>query len=226
MTAITPEIAHENFIKTVEAKGNIATGFLTLGGLLKENLDNGLWKILGHDSFEAYVATPEIALSRSYSYQVVNLYRVYVEKLGLDMETLRGIGPSRLIKLLPLASDGKIDQELLDKAGELSISDLDLEVRGAGKIRKRDERMKPDSKTYPDYLNEEGCCVCGEMNVERSHYPRTKGAGAGESEWVPMCRSCHTELHHYGVDTFTAKYKAKIWAWVYGRMMRLWENRK
>ncbi len=96
-------LAHQNYEDTVSLKGEIARNFVHLGRLLKESLDNDYWKLLGHDSFEAYVATPDIALSRSYAYQVVKLYTVYVEQMGMADDLLTRIGPSRLIAMLPSA---------------------------------------------------------------------------------------------------------------------------
>ena len=211
------DIAHENFTRTIDAKCEIAKNFLTLGKLLKECLDEGYWKLLGSESFEAYVAQPEIALSRSYAYQVVKLYEVYVQKLGLATETLQAIGPHRLIRLLPAAEDGRFDEEMLGKAASLSLSDLETEYRGEKRHKKREREIEYYGEDYDEWMMSGGCCICGDTG-EKSHFPRTRGAGAGESDWIPMCRQHHSEFHSQGVDTFMAGNKYKLFDWFYAKI--------
>jgi hypothetical protein len=226
-------IAHKNYEDTVVLKGAIARDFVTLGRLLKECLDNSYWKILGHDSFEAYVATPEIALSRSYAYQVVKLFKVYVEDMGLSEGDLTRIGPSRLIAMLPWATDwrGENGGDLMSDAEHLSLSDLSEKYgRGGGHSKGvaadhgGAERLAPSGLSLDEWKLRSGCAVCGDACVEKDHFPRTQGAGADDDDWIPLCRTHHQEHHDKGVDTFLVENKFNIFKWFYYRLDAAWNR--
>ncbi len=214
-------LAHQNYEDTVSLKGEIARNFVHLGRLLKESLDNAYWKLLGHDSFEAYVATPDIALSRSYAYQVVKLYRVYVEQMGLGEETLTRIGPSRLISMLNAAPNYCPETIVMD-AENLSLSDLADKYGPRGQERSKPcseaERPSPARMSLDEWKIRSGCAVCGDNMVEKAHYPRTIAAGADKDHWIPLCRVHHQEHHDKGVDTFLVNNKFKLFNWFYYRL--------
>lgn len=224
-TAVT---AHENYEATVALKGEIARNFLVLGGLLNESLDNSYWKLLGHDSFESYVATPEIALSRSYAYQCVKLYRVFRLDMGIDAGELSRIGPSRLIAMLPAVKDAAVSDyaEMMSDAEHLSLSDLGEKYgharphkgRESGESDDKTDRPEPTKMSFDAWKLRSGCAVCGDARVEKDHFPRTVGAGAGDDHWIPLCRGHHNEHHDKGVDTFLIENKFKIFDWMYSRM--------
>jgi len=43
------------------------------------------------------------------------------------------------------------------------------------------------------------CVACGTGAIEK-HHVKTRGSGGPDEDWnlVPICRPCHTELHHRG----------------------------
>jgi hypothetical protein len=226
--AVVAIAAHSNFEKTVYLKGEIARNFLTLGRLLKENVDNDYWKILGHDSFEAYVATPDMALSRSYAYQCVKLFKVYVEGMGGDEDALVRIGPSRLIALLPAVDETPVaDYEILmSDAEHLSLSDLAEKYGKYGRGKKEGKesthdktpRMRREPKDFDEWKLSFGCAICGEDAVERAHLPKSVGAGGRENDWIPLCRPHHREQHDGGIETFAGKYWKDIMMWFHLRL--------
>jgi hypothetical protein len=230
--------AHENKEAILAHKNRVMGGFLELGRLFSECHDESLWKLLNYDSFEEFLADPDLAFKRSYAYQLMSLYKMYVLKLNVGRSRLEAIGPHRLIKLLPFMSDGQT--QLLADAEHLSLSDLNEEIaelRGeaghplSSKHRRNDPVPINQAPALPalsldDFKMARGCCVCGEKTAEKSHFPRTRGAGAGDDEWLPMCHNCHSEAHQYGVDTFLEKYKIPIFKWVYGVFRELREQGK
>jgi hypothetical protein len=215
----------------IAQKRDIAARFLKLGELFHDCLDQSLWKLCGSDSFNSFCADPEIGISPKTAYQYADLYKVFVLDGQVDNTRLLNIGPSNLEIIKRKYRETK-DGELLDKAEHLSRGDLLEEL---GKPRKNKAFVSPSEKEYLEHLTpgtfeewkkKAGCCVCGDVPVEKSHFPQTIGAGALDYMWVPMCRSCHQMLHQTGVDTFMSKYKIQIFIWVYNSMEALWEMRK
>ncbi len=216
------ERAHQNRLDILDLKRGMGLSVSELARLLKENWEGGYWKILGCDSFAEFLGDPEIGLSQQYAYQLIKLYKQYISEGVMDSARFARIGPRKL-QLIAGVFGG--DREWLDKAEHLSVSDLKLELGGGE--HKMSSLVNPPLATAPDSLLsllEGGCCVCDKGPAEKSHFPRTIGAGAKEDEWVPMCRDCHDELHRHGVDTFLAKYKIKIFEWWYGQR-REWGNK-
>ena len=54
------------------------------------------------------------------------------------------------------------------------------------------------------------CAVCGDTEIEIAHFPRSKGAGAGDLDVIPLCTEHHREQHDSGVQTFAGKYIEEI----------------
>lgn len=232
--AETAMIAHENYEATVALKGEIARNFLVLGGLLNESLDNSYWKLLGHDSFESYVATPEIALSRSYAYQCVKLYRVFQRDMGIDAGELSRIGPSRLIAMLPAVKDAAVSDyaEMMSDAEHLSLSDLGEKYgharphkgRESGESDDKTDRPEPTKMSFDEWKLRSGCAVCGDSTVEKAHLPHSKGAGGDEDHWVPLCREHHQEQHDKGVQTFILENYIQLMTWFHWRLEAAWNR--
>ena len=205
---IQSDKAHQNYEGILLCRANIQAGFLMLARLLKENRDDGLWKLLGHDSFEGFLGSPEVGFSRAKAYGLIHLYELYVGKLGVEERELLEIGTAKLLMVANVVENDK--EGWLGKAKALSKSDLLLELgRGPGKT-------SPPKSSVPA-TSPDGCCICGANEWERSHFPVTRGAGAPETHWVPMCRDCHDEFHR-GAETFILKYKRNWANYYYGRI--------
>jgi len=234
--------AFRNRQEIIRQKSDIAGSFLNLGKLFHECHQNSYWKLLGHDSFEEFIADPEIAFRRSTAYQYMALYRLFVLELGAGIDRLKAIGPHRLEIVKAALSDGRGEaarsdgrtntDDLLEKAEHLSLSDLREETKikvkvtgGAATASPRSLPTPPRPVGLDEYLLNGGCCLCGKP-AERSHYPRSRGAGADENHWLPMCRRHHRELHDGGVGTFTKTHNGELWAWAYALIRKLWEEKR
>lgn len=228
--------AHNTFeiIKTL--KGNLAMDYLALGFHLKVARDEKHYVVLGHESFDSYLGDPDIAFSRSWAFDVIRLYEVYVLRLKREEGELTTIGPA---KLLMVAKDDPSGQPLVTKdpdewmglARSLSRSDLKDEVDAAlGKVKpEKAEEAKvdqtipwtPDGSYYHDLVKRHDCIVCGakstkERPTDPAHFPVTKAAGGEKvKDWViPLCRKCHDEYHADPVK-WTRTYQHKWAGWFY-----------
>ena len=194
--------AQQNLEDLLQARYNISANFLVLARLLKDNRDNALWKILGYDSFEALLGSPELGFRRSKAYSLIRLYELYIQKLCVPERDIVEIGNAKLT-LISSVVESDVDS-WLSKAKSLSKSDLLISLaEAAGKPL---PRLSPPS---PPSQPSSCCCVCGATEWEKSHFPITRGAGGQEVEdwWIPMCRVCHSEFHN----------DPKEWCWTYKR---------
>jgi len=199
---ISADRAHHNYDEIVKCKVYAAANFLKTGELLKESLDNAYWKVLGYDSWESFLGSPDISMKVKWAYDLIRVYRVFVEKLGIEQRELLGIDISKLILVAPVAES---DPEWVEKARHLSKSDLKLELgRGPG------QKNKILSPLSPPNLTPACCCVCGKPEWEKHHFPLTRGAGGQEHWWIPLCRECHSGYHQDPVK-WTSTYKRQ-WA--------------
>ena len=97
---------------------------------LWEFYKNQLWAELGYDSFEQFLYSPEIDLSRSAGYSYKELGRCLEEGI-IDAQWLIATGTSKARTLLPkLCSDNENIEEWKLAAEELSAADLQIAVAG------------------------------------------------------------------------------------------------
>jgi len=123
------EIAQDNYNDTVELKNTIGTSYFIMGKLLTENKRNGLYKLLGHQTFEAYLATPEISFHRTTAYKHMKVYSELIEYYKIKEADLQGIDQDKLYLILPYVDKTNI-QDWLEKARTLSRSDLRVAIQG------------------------------------------------------------------------------------------------
>lgn len=227
------ERAHLNYGGILEAKCQVGRDFLVLGRLLKENRDKKYFKALGYDTFEDFLGSPDIAMSRSMVFDLIRAVEVFIDKLARPMDELAEVGIS---KLSAIAKDDKDGQpvvyqdveEWMGKAKELSRSDLLEEVapftpnprvRRSDAPRSNDWRSIRPGEHYVDYVREMPCAICNKPSTEgaktnAAHFPISRGAGS-PSDWViPMCGDCHAE-HHHDPNAFMVKYARQWGSWFY-----------
>ena len=53
------------------------------------------------------------------------------------------------------------------------------------------------------------CVVCGALPSQNAHV-RSRGAGGGAADIVPMCMAHHREQHDAGIETFEARYSINL----------------
>jgi len=227
------ERAHLNYGGILEAKGQVGRDFLVLGRLLKENRDKRYFKALGYDTFEDFLGSPDIAMSRSMVFDLIRAVEVFIDKLARPMDELAPIGIS---KLSAIAKDDKAGQpvvyqdveEWMSKAKELSRSDLleevapftpNAKVRRSDAPRSTDWRSIRPGEHYVEYVREVPCAICGKHSNEgakthAAHFPIGRGAGAPDDWVIPMCGDCHAE-HHHDPNAFMVKYARQWGSWFY-----------
>jgi hypothetical protein len=201
-------IAEDNRDRILACRANIQANFLVLAKLLKDNRDKSLWKLLHHDSFEAFLGDPALGFSRSRAYGLIQLYEKFVDKLHISPEEIIEIGNSKLLMIA-----GRVEEnvdEWMSKAKHLSKSDLRLEIDGA----------VPGVKVSPPKPSASpGSCVNGcQGDVDKHHFPVGRSSSSDEAgDWtIPLCRRCHTEYHQ----------EPKEWTWIYRKnWMRYLVNR-
>ena len=69
------------------------------------------WETLGYDSLSEYLAAPEITLSRTEFYRMVDIWKSYVLEGGLPPMQLQGAGETKLAVPLPALKDGLVSAE-------------------------------------------------------------------------------------------------------------------
>ena len=212
-------LAQANREAIIKHRDEIQFRGLIVGALLKDCRDKELWKVLGYESFAAFLGDPEITMKRSTAYNLILIYEVYQEKMGLPVERLKKIGTRKLQIILPMVQTDP--DHWLSEAESLSKSDLIntvKEAQGKEPIQFRPDKTLPKGKNYGQYVKSCPCCVCGKSPVDSAHFPRTVGAGAGAWDVIPLCRECHGEQHNDGVNTFFERYGVKIFEWVYDKL--------
>lgn len=192
MTATELQVlARSNKEQIHAALYNVRANFLVLGKLLKENHDLSLWKT-EYDSWPAFLGDPEISMKEKWAYGLIQVYSLYVEKLGIPTDRLLRIEVTKLLKVAPVVESDP--EEWLSKAEHLSVSDLIIE-RGGRAVKLSPPPPGPSLMT----------CINGCGPGEKSHFPVGRGGSAEEGWWLPMCRGCHTEYHQ----------EPKEWCWKY-----------
>lgn len=215
VTPIKPDVlrAYELDVGIKQEKANITRSICTAGAYLKEMRDNKLYKHLDHDTFNDYLADPDV-IPRSTAYSFIHLYEVFVLQHRWSPAEIEKIGHHRLQLIAPVVD---ADPEgWKDNAQSLSTSDLINEVREA-KGKPPMKREEPDSTSFQNKINESGssypeialsvpCPICGGKPVEKAHYPTTVKAGAKEDEFIPLCHECHMGQHQAGFTSWFDMY--------------------
>jgi len=122
ITRAEGKLAFENSQKIIALKNNIEKDFMVLASLLITNHDNQYYKILGYDTWEEFLAIPEISMSRSFAYKIMQVYRIWVIKYGVSQENL-DIDNEKLF-LASIQATEENYKEWLEKARVLSRSDI------------------------------------------------------------------------------------------------------
>lgn len=210
--------AEENRAGIIKCKFLVAGNYLKLAELLTENHREGLFKLLGCDSWEEFLGQPEIGIHRSTAYNLMGIWKVFKERMGLDDHTLLDIDYTKLTKLLKISNVVEKDrEEWLGKAKSLSVSDLVCEINGVSGIKS----IPPPKSPAPPSSRKDECAICGNSDWEKSHFPITRGAGGDVANewWIPMCRACHADFHHRPKE-FMWEFKRRWASWFYSNINR------
>jgi len=121
-------LAFENSQKIIALKNNIEKDFMVLASLLIANHDNQYYKILGYDTWEEFLAIPEISISRSFAYKIMQVYRIWVIKYGVSQENLNIDNEKLFLASIQATKDNY--EEWLERARVLSRSDIRGLIKG------------------------------------------------------------------------------------------------
>ena len=122
MNEIIVKEAFENHRYILDLKSRIGEDLLRLALLLKNSYDNKYYKTLGYDTWEEYLGTPEISISRFWAYKLIKVYETWVEKFGVEPAKL-DIDLEKLFLTIKKATKENYE-EVLEQARNLSRSDV------------------------------------------------------------------------------------------------------
>lgn len=107
--------------------------FLELAVCLKAVRDNKLYEKMDYETFEAYIASPELGFDRGVVYKLIAIYEKFCEEFNVSPGTLMEIYWTKLREILPVVNKENYEDWLL-KAKNLSRSDLIEEIEEARKL--------------------------------------------------------------------------------------------
>ena len=125
--------AWERHVRIVALKQYIEELGLQMGKELYLFQKEKGYNTLGHPSFESYLGSPELAISRRTAYRLIRVYRRWVIELGYELEQLTEAGTTKLDMLAAHVDEGSKDR-YLNMAATLSRSDLQAEIDGTEPI--------------------------------------------------------------------------------------------
>lgn len=90
-----------------------------------------LWRDLGADSFEQWLADPELDLERRWVYNLISVYEQLVVRRGIDPSRLQELQVSKVAEVLPAIRRELVTvEEALSDAETLRRVDLEQRYRG------------------------------------------------------------------------------------------------
>ena len=131
--------AWERHQRIVSLRVSIQQNFLDLGRELHEFRQGKQWNVIGHPTFNSYIADPDVDLGRSTAFMLMGVYAHYVLALGVQPVGLLAAGHSKLEMLRPYMIAENVE-EWVDRAGTLSRSDLGKAIK---------EELKPPPPPLP-----------------------------------------------------------------------------
>ncbi len=118
--------------KILTLKNEIEMDFIKLGGYLKLVNDKKLYIGRGCESFNEYLAMPELSFQRSTAYAIMGVFTDFIESGLSEVSDIENIGYYKLDRIRQFISGPKEKlEEWVEKARTLSLSDLNTEIREA-----------------------------------------------------------------------------------------------
>ena len=210
-------VAHKNYEDLLTARMGAMANTIVTAKLLTENNENSYWKVLGYDSFEEFLAIPELKFKRSKAYDLIGIYKLYCQELGVDTDRLLKAGTTNLSRLMRRDAIDLVRSDTdgwISKAESLTKSDFAIVIAEAG----GKAVSPPAPPPWPSILVPGGCVNGCEGDVDKHHFPVGRTGSCDEAgDWtIPLCRRCHTEYHQ----------EPKEWTWTYRKnWMRYLVNR-
>lgn len=133
--------------------------WIDLAGDLYQFHTDELWRKLGYSTFEAWLATPEIELERSYVFKLLQVYRELVVDQHVEAGRLSDLPIRKVIATLPAIRRGHVtvDEAIADIEATPS---RDLEQRYRELTSRQPSEPEPplDAETEPTRVQ---CQACG-----------------------------------------------------------------
>lgn len=121
------------------------------------DMQQGLFKSIGYDTFEEWLADPEVDIERRWAYQLSATWRELVVNLKLPADRIRQLEPAKIQEVLPAVRRGLVDvQDALADVEALSRSDL--RERYASIRSGTEPTMSADAASTPHFAV---CDKCG-----------------------------------------------------------------
>lgn len=123
-----------------------------------------MWRRLGYDSFEAWLADPEVEVDRRWAYTLIGVWRQFVVVHGADPQQIARLTPTKLDIVLPAVRQNYVPvNEALEDVEILSRGDLKEKYRpraeaGAAEPGRPDTTTHLDAESEPSWVR---CPTCG-----------------------------------------------------------------
>ena len=123
MNEIIAKEAHTNYENIIGVKNRIGKDLLILGQLLKINHDNKYYKTLNYDTWESFLAIPELSMSRFWAFKLMKVCETWIDKYSVSPAKLN-IDLEKLWLTTTMGLNENNYEEMLEQARSLSRSDL------------------------------------------------------------------------------------------------------
>ena len=121
--------AYETHKMVCSLKEALQENFLKLGAYLQLMHDEAYYIVLDYATWQDYLDTPEIDLSRSQAYKLMAVYHRWIEQYNYSPEQIKEISIEKLYIASSQANESN-HGEWLEKARTLSRADLKAETPG------------------------------------------------------------------------------------------------
>jgi predicted nuclease of restriction endonuclease-like RecB superfamily len=141
----------------ISVRRNLGISSLRLAYLLKRVKDKKLYEDWGANSFEEAIADPDISISRSTAYGLLQVWDTWVEKYRLEPEKVAQIPYDKLLIVAPMVEDSN-HLEMFENARVLSRADLFH--------MKLEKKLNKSMTYYKNLPNIYRCNSCGAWKIE------------------------------------------------------------
>jgi N6-adenosine-specific RNA methylase IME4 len=127
---ITPDDAWHRHRRIVDLRNIAEKTFLALGEELYWFEDLKQYKDLGYETFEQYLADPDVDIARRTAFMLKGVYKTYILELKSASDALLPAGYQKLELMRPYIDESNVN-EWVNKAASLSRSDLKEEINNS-----------------------------------------------------------------------------------------------
>lgn len=126
--------AHKVEKKIVAGCSAIRQVWVALAAYFHEFHTEEMWEDLGYESFEEWLGSPDISLSRSHVYALIQTHNDLVLGLGVDPKELEGLEASKIVQVLPALKRGDV---------EIDVALADVEALSRADLREKYNKVLP-----------------------------------------------------------------------------------